>query len=62
MCQQAVAAASSRLSVKTDLAECGRGACQSDRLSTASSILSQSFDRLITTLVVGDSLREVLNL
>lgn len=55
MCQQAGAVASCR---GADLAECSRGACQSDRLSTASSILSQSFDRLITTLVVGDSLRK----
>lgn len=51
MRQQAVAAASSLPSAEqTDLAAHGRGSCQSDRLHTALSILSQAFDRLITPL------------
>lgn len=51
MRQQAVAAASFLLSVKqTDLAVHRGGSCQSDRLNTALSILSQAFDRLITPL------------
>lgn len=51
MCQQALAAASSLLSVQqADLAVHSRDSCQNDRLNIALSILSQAFDRLITPL------------